>query len=41
MAGVAIDEVARYFRAEGNGPSMYIHDREGNKVELQGPPDDD
>jgi catechol 2,3-dioxygenase-like lactoylglutathione lyase family enzyme len=39
--GVAIDEVARRFGAEGDGPSMYIHDPEGNKVELKGPPDDD
>jgi glyoxylase I family protein len=39
--GVAIDEVARRFGAEGNGPSMYLHDPEGNKVELKGPPDDD
>ena len=32
------DAVTRY-GAEGNGPSMYIHDPDGNMVELKGPPE--
>jgi catechol 2,3-dioxygenase-like lactoylglutathione lyase family enzyme len=31
------DVVSRY-GAEGEGPSMYVHDPEGNMVELKGPP---
>ena len=37
--GVEIGEVARRYGAEGNGPSMYIADPDGNTVELKGPPD--
>jgi len=37
--GVAAGEVARRFGAEGDGPSIYLHDPEGNQIELKGPPD--
>ena len=37
--GVEAAEVARRFGAEGTGPSIYIHDPEGNMVELKGPPE--
>ena len=36
--GVAASEVMQRFGAEGEGPSIYIHDPEGNSVELKGPP---
>jgi glyoxylase I family protein len=36
--GVAPGEVVSRFGAEGEGPSMYIADPEGNVVELKGPP---
>ena len=36
--GVAVEETARRYGAEGMGPSIYIHDPEGNVVELKGPP---
>ena len=32
-------EVGRRYGAEGNGPSMYVGDPDGNVVELKGPPD--
>ena len=32
-------EVARRFGAEGEGPSLYIRDPDGNVVELKGPAD--
>lgn len=35
--GVAVDEVASRFGAEGEGPSLYLQDPEGNTVELKGP----
>ena len=35
--GIEAGEVTRRFGAEGNGPSIYIHDPEGNMVELKGP----
>ncbi len=38
--GVAPGEVVTRFGAEGDGPSMYIADPEGNTVELKGPPAD-
>ncbi len=38
--GVEPGEVVTRFGAEGNGPSMYIADPEGNTVELKGPPAD-
>jgi glyoxylase I family protein len=36
---VAIDEIRQRYGAEGNGPSIYLTDPEGNKVELKGPSD--
>ena len=36
--GVAPGEVAQRFGAEGQGPSIYLTDPEGNMVELKGPP---
>lgn len=38
--GVAVGDVARRYGAEGNGPSLYIEDPDGNTVELKGPPED-
>ena len=39
LAGHGIDggEVKERYGAEGDGPSIYIHDPEGNQVELKGP----
>ena len=37
-AGVEAGEVASRYGAEGEGPSIYITDPEGNVVELKGPP---
>ncbi|WP_312164210.1 VOC family protein [Phenylobacterium sp.] len=36
--GVEIGEQAPRFGADGEGPSIYIKDPEGNTVELKGPP---
>lgn len=36
--GVAFGEVRDRYGAEGTGPSLYIHDPDGNMVELKGPP---
>jgi catechol 2,3-dioxygenase-like lactoylglutathione lyase family enzyme len=36
--GVRFDPVKQRFGADGTGPSMYVHDLEGNVVELKGPP---
>ena len=36
--GIAVGEVATRNGAEGEGPSIYISDPEGNTVELKGPP---
>ena len=36
--GVAAGEVVERYGAEGNGPSLYIADPDGNTVELKGPP---
>ncbi|MGQ0663467.1 MAG: VOC family protein [Pseudomonadota bacterium] len=36
--GVAPGEVATRYGADGEGPSMYIRDPDGNVVELKGPP---
>lgn len=36
--GVTPGEVAQRFGAEGQGPSIYLTDPEGNTVELKGPP---
>lgn len=37
-AGVASGNVESRYGAEGEGPSIYIQDPEGNTVELKGPP---
>jgi catechol 2,3-dioxygenase-like lactoylglutathione lyase family enzyme len=37
--GVAVGEAGRRYGAEGDGPSIYISDPDGNTVELKGPPD--
>lgn len=39
--GVEPGRVSSRYGAEGDGPSMYIVDPEGNTVELKGPPDPD
>lgn len=36
--GVECGEVVQRYGAEGNGPSLYINDPDGNVVELKGPP---
>lgn len=36
--GVAAAPVATRYGAEGQGPSIYLQDPEGNTVELKGPP---
>lgn len=35
---VSVGETVERYGAEGNGPSVYFHDPEGNQVELKGPP---
>jgi catechol 2,3-dioxygenase-like lactoylglutathione lyase family enzyme len=37
--GVKVEDVARRYGAKGYGPSIYITDPDGNKVELKGPPE--
>jgi catechol 2,3-dioxygenase-like lactoylglutathione lyase family enzyme len=37
--GVEPGEVGTRYGAEGNGPSMYLRDPDGNVIELKGPPD--
>jgi glyoxylase I family protein len=36
--GVQAGEVSQRYGAEGEGPSIYLDDPEGNTVELKGPP---
>ncbi len=36
--GVEAGEVSVRYGAEGNGPSMYVRDPDGNTIELKGPP---
>jgi glyoxylase I family protein len=36
--GVEPSEVAPRFGADGQGPSLYLEDPEGNRLELKGPP---
>jgi catechol 2,3-dioxygenase-like lactoylglutathione lyase family enzyme len=36
--GIAAGAVATRYGAEGQGPSLYINDPQGNVVELKGPP---
>jgi glyoxylase I family protein len=38
-AGVTIEKTGSRYGAEGEGPSLYLSDPEGNSVELRGPPD--
>ena len=35
--GVVVGETVERYGAEGNGPSVYFHDPEGNQIELKGP----
>jgi glyoxylase I family protein len=37
--GVSAGPTDQRYGAEGNGPSIYLQDPEGNTVELKGPPD--
>jgi catechol-2,3-dioxygenase len=37
--GIDPGDVKHRYGAEGNGPSLYLSDPEGNIVELKGPPD--
>ncbi len=37
--GIEAGETSRRYGAEGDGPSIYIQDPDGNTVELKGPPD--
>jgi glyoxylase I family protein len=37
--GVQVGEARKRFGADGEGPSVYLTDPEGNVVELKGPPD--
>ncbi len=36
--GIEVGELKTRYGAEGNGPSLYIEDPDGNTVELKGPP---
>ncbi len=36
--GVEVGEVASRYGADGQGSSIYIHDPDGNTIELKGPP---
>ena len=36
--GIKVGPVASRYGAEGQGPSLYVTDPEGNVVELKGPP---
>jgi glyoxylase I family protein len=36
--GIEPGDVGERYGAEGNGPSMYVRDPDGNVVELKGPP---
>ena len=35
--GIALGETFERYGAEGNGPSVYFNDPEGNQIELKGP----
>jgi glyoxylase I family protein len=37
--GVTVTDSGRRYGAEGDGPSIYVLDPDGNSVELKGPPD--
>jgi glyoxylase I family protein len=34
--GITVGETVERYGAEGNGPSVYFHDPEGNQIELKG-----
>lgn len=36
--GISVGETVTRFGAEGSGPSIYLEDPEGNRIELKGPP---
>jgi len=36
--GIEMGEVQQRYGADGNGPSVYLRDPDGNTVELKGPP---
>jgi glyoxylase I family protein len=36
--GARVGEIGLRYGAEGQGPSIYLFDPEGNKIELKGPP---
>lgn len=36
--GITVEPAAMRFGAEGEGPSIYVNDPQGNVVELKGPP---
>ncbi len=38
--GIEPGKVVRRYGADGDGPSMYVKDPDGNVVELKGPPED-
>ena len=38
--GVEVVQAGRRYGAEGDGPSIYVADPDGNVVELKGPPDE-
>lgn len=38
--GVTVGETVERYGAEGNGPSVYFNDPEGNQIELKGPSSD-
>lgn len=37
--GIEAGETVTRYGAEGDGPSIYLHDPDGNMVELKGPPE--
>jgi len=37
--GISVGETVQRYGAEGNGPSVYFQDPEGNQIELKGPSD--
>lgn len=37
--GIAVGETEAHYGADGDGPSIYTADREGNRIELKGPPE--
>lgn len=36
--GVRVGELGSRYGAQGEGPSIYLHDPQGNMIELKGPP---